>query len=117
MTAYPKWLYHHERGAKLVHDQSEKDKLGSGWVDTFSGDPKAVSLAQADYLRRSPPKASEVKPEPTPAPEKKPQLEDLDRDSLLEIAKNHGLNFHHKTGKAKILAALEEHLSTEAESA
>lgn len=31
---YPKWKYHAEKPASLVHDKESEESLGHGWVDS-----------------------------------------------------------------------------------
>ena len=75
MMSYPKWKYHKDGVAKIVHSHAEESTIGLGWVEVNAGvDPADVAKAQAvaikallDAAKKSEP-VEEEKAEPIEKP-------------------------------------------------
>lgn len=44
---YPKYLYHPEKGMRVVADEVEHEALGPGWAESPGGDAVAVKKARS----------------------------------------------------------------------
>lgn len=99
---YPSWRYHQTEAPRLVRNRDEDEGLGAGWAESpaaFEGKAPAAE-AQPEAEGESP-AVIDVEREP------EMDLEAMEVDELRALAKERGIHVHSRSGKQKIIEALQ----------